>query len=216
MMSFTECVRGRSETIVSRPSDSNLCGNFSTLDLEDLKPLSNTDEIKRSRTVSESSSRSESVGKVRKIKRSRRGGGTSNVLHFLKRLLDDSKYESIINWRDREKGVFVIDDRKGILDIWNENKSRPVKNWNNFALVFSYNFLSNFWNWHQYSLQKNTKDSLQAQITRTNRTTSTEESIYLEIFSTIFTKLPLTEILIYAYNYTNTNTGMLILQKQSF
>ena len=94
------------------------------------------ENFSRSRRVSECSSRASSASSTRsESKVAKKGKGKSskgNVLHFLKRLLDDNE-QTMIQWTSKEKGVFKIMDPNQLLEAWNKTKKRPVKNWNHFA-----------------------------------------------------------------------------------
>ena len=85
----------------------------------------------RSRSVS-SSSVCSSHSKVEK-KRKKRRKKCGNVLHFLKKILDDPTKHSVADWEDEERGLFRIKDRDRILQLWNKDKTRPVKCWDNFV-----------------------------------------------------------------------------------
>ena len=90
----------------------------------------------RSRRVSECSSRASSASSTRSgskvAKKGKRKSSKGNVLHFLKRLLDDNE-QTMIQWTSKETGVFKIMDPNQLLEVWNKTKKRPVKNWNHFA-----------------------------------------------------------------------------------
>ena len=90
----------------------------------------------RSRRVSECSSRASSASSTRsESKVAKKGKGKSskgNVLHFLKRLLDDNE-QTMIQWTSKETGVFKIMDPNQLLEVWNKSKKRSAKSWNHFA-----------------------------------------------------------------------------------
>ena len=90
----------------------------------------------RSRRVSECSSRASSASSTRSgskvAKKGKRKSSKGNVLHFLKRLLDDEE-QTMIQWTSKCTGVFKIMDPNQLLEVWNKTKKRPVKNWNHFA-----------------------------------------------------------------------------------
>lgn len=44
-------------------------------------------------------------------------------------------------WLDKEKGVFKVIDKGKTLELWNEQKVKQVKGWNNFVYNF-YRFRS--------------------------------------------------------------------------
>ena len=90
----------------------------------------------RPRRVSECSSRASSASSTRSgskvAKNGKRKSSKGNVLHFLKRLLDD-KEQTMIQWTSQDTGVFKILDTNQLLEVWNKSKKRPVKCWNHFA-----------------------------------------------------------------------------------
>ena len=90
----------------------------------------------RSRRVSECSSRASSASSTRSgskvAKKGKRKSSKGNVLHFLKRLLDDEE-QTMIQWTSKCTGVFKIMNPNQLLEVWNKTKKRPVKNWNHFA-----------------------------------------------------------------------------------
>ena len=94
------------------------------------------ENFSRSRRVSECSSRASSASSTRsESKVAKKGKGKSskgNVLHFLKRLLDDNE-QTMIQWTSKETGVFKIMDPNQLLGLWNKSKKRSAKSWNHFA-----------------------------------------------------------------------------------
>ena len=90
----------------------------------------------RSRRESECSSRASSASSTRSgskvAKKGKRKSSKGNVLHFLKRLLDDEE-QTMIQWTSKCTGVFKIMNPNQLLEVWNKTKKRPVKNWNHFA-----------------------------------------------------------------------------------
>ena len=94
------------------------------------------ENFSRSRRVSECSSRASSVSSTRSgskmPKKGKRKSSKGNVLHFLKRLLDDEE-QTMIQWTSKCTGVFKIMNPNQLLEVWNKTKKRPVKNWNHFA-----------------------------------------------------------------------------------
>ena len=94
------------------------------------------ENFSRSRRVSECSSRASSASSTRsESKVAKKGKGKSskgNVLHFLKRLLDDNE-QTMIQWTSKETGVFKIMDPNQLLEVWNKSKKRSAKSWNHFA-----------------------------------------------------------------------------------
>lgn len=90
----------------------------------------------RSRRVSECSSRASSASSTRSgskvAKKGKKKSSKGNVLHFLKRLLDD-KEQTMIQWTSQDTGSFKIIDPNQLLEVWNRSKKRPVKCWNHFA-----------------------------------------------------------------------------------
>ena len=90
----------------------------------------------RSRRVSECSSRASSASSTRSgskvAKKGKRKSSKGNVLHFLKRLLDDNE-QTMIQWTSKETGVFKIMDPNQVLEVWNKSKKRSAKSWNHFA-----------------------------------------------------------------------------------
>ena len=88
-----------------------------------------TRSLKSSSRDSSLSSRSSSrTGKIKSSRTKR-----THVLHFLKDILDDTSMEYVARWENKEEGVFQIVDRERTLELWNETKSKPTKNWNNFV-----------------------------------------------------------------------------------
>ena len=107
------------------------------LEINELR-ISGEDLNRRSRTVSECSSRESSLSSSLKVtkKNKRKSNGKVPVLHFLKRLLDKgTETESIIKWEDQARGKFKIVDPPHLLHLWNGSKDRPSKCWNHFAYV---------------------------------------------------------------------------------
>ena len=94
------------------------------------------ENFSRSRRVSECSSRASSVSSTRSgskmPKKGKRKSSKGNVLHFLKRLLDDNE-QTMIQWTSKETGVFKIMDPNQLLELWNKSKKRSAKSWNHFA-----------------------------------------------------------------------------------
>lgn len=122
-------MNGVKSILLSSKSDISECSISEFLEsVQTLSP-------KRSRNFSESSVSSSRCssrlsGKAKTKKKAKR----ENVLHFLKRMLDDETNEIIV-WKDKERGIFFIADRDGLLEAWKETKGRSASNWNNFALV---------------------------------------------------------------------------------
>ena len=94
------------------------------------------ENFSRSRRVSECSSRASSVSSTRSgskmPKKGKRKSSKGNVLHFLKRLLDDEE-QTMIQWTSKCTGVFKIMDPNQLLELWNKSKKRSAKSWNHFA-----------------------------------------------------------------------------------
>ena len=94
------------------------------------------ENFSRSRRVSECSSRASSASSTRSgskvAKKGKRKSSKGNVLHFLKRLLDD-KEQTMIQWTNQDTGVFKIMNPNQLLEVWNKSKKRSAKSWNHFA-----------------------------------------------------------------------------------